>query len=49
MHRPEAMTRSFTRVRVDGDRVTMIYHPGTPCVAAPETEATLARAAERTA
>lgn len=44
MHRPEAATRSFTRVRVDADRVAMIYHPGTPCEPARETEATLARA-----
>jgi hypothetical protein len=44
MHRPEAVTRSFTRVRVDADRVSMLYHPGTPCEPAEETEATLVRA-----
>jgi hypothetical protein len=43
MHRPEAATRSFTRVTVGADLVAMIYHAGPPGEPAQETEATLAR------
>lgn len=44
MHRPEAVTRSFTRVIVDAERVAMIYRPGPPCETAEANEAELERA-----
>ena len=44
MHRPEAVTRSFTRVHVDAESVTMVYHPGPPCETAAEHRARLERA-----
>ena len=45
MHRPEAMTRSFTRVTVGAERITMVYHPGPPCETAESADASLARSA----
>jgi hypothetical protein len=44
MERPEASTRSLTRVSVDALAVVMRYHPGRPDLPAAETTITLARA-----
>jgi hypothetical protein len=43
MHRLDAATRSFTRVRVEADTVSMVYHPGSPCTESAETAVTLPR------
>lgn len=43
MHRPDARTVSLTRVRVDGDRVSMAYAPGPPCEHALTEPVTLER------
>jgi len=44
MHREDAATRSFTRVRVAREEITMTHHSGPPCEPAAETVARLARA-----
>ena len=41
MHRPEAGTVSFTRVRVSPDQVELHYVPGPPCVTTERITATL--------
>jgi hypothetical protein len=43
MHREDAMTRSFTHVRVGADEVELAYHGGPPCEAAPDSVARLRR------
>lgn len=44
MHRDDAATQSFTRVRVDGEHVELHYSPGAPCEARPSERFELARA-----
>ncbi len=41
MHRADAQTQSFTRVRCDGARVELEYSPAAPCLAAASTTLTL--------
>lgn len=36
MHRPDADTRSFTRLQVDASGVALRWRPGTPCSGAPD-------------
>lgn len=43
MHREDAGTRSFTRVSVTPEEVSMTYRPGPPCEAGTETVARLRR------
>jgi Transport and Golgi organisation 2 len=43
MHRSDAATRSQCRVRVDGERVELVYTPGAPCRNAPSPPQVLAR------
>lgn len=45
MHRPEARSVSFTRVRVTPKEVTLWYTPGPPCVTAPGEPVSLPRPA----
>lgn len=47
MHRQDAQTVSFSRVRVAGDRVRLGYAPGAPCERAPMRWSSLARQAPR--
>jgi hypothetical protein len=43
MHRPDALTRSLTSVRVEGREIELVYHPGSPCRASRETTVRLPR------
>lgn len=43
MHRPDAETRSFTRLRVDAAGVSLRWRPGAPCFGAAETRLELPR------
>ncbi|MBK6940031.1 MAG: NRDE family protein [Planctomycetes bacterium] len=45
MHRDDAETRSFVRVRVDARTVWLTWSPGSPCRALPSTECELPRVA----
>ncbi len=41
MHRADAMTQSFTRIRCEGARVELSYSPGAPCLALEPTTLSL--------
>jgi len=41
MHRDDAQTQSFTRIRCDGARAVMEYSPGAPCLALAATVTSL--------
>jgi hypothetical protein len=43
MHRDDAQTVSFTRVRVTPDEASLVYSPSSPCAAAPAERLALAR------
>lgn len=43
MHRPDAQTVSFTRIRVTGAEVNLFYSPAAPCAAAPGETVRLTR------
>lgn len=47
MHRDDAETRSFVRVRVDATSVRLAWSPGAPCLALPSTTCELQRVASR--
>src|ERR1044071_5059913 len=49
MHRPDASTVSFSRVKVGTDSVEFYYRPGPPCAGARGVRVSLARAAGRSA
>lgn len=43
MHREDAETVSFTRIRIDAERVELTYRPGAPCAGAPARTVALER------